>query len=64
MIDLPYVCSFLCVGIMGTELEMDVKLCGVFWVSSCDISQSVKRVMVIDPLFLNHCTVLVAEYKW
>jgi hypothetical protein len=64
MIDLPYVCSFLYAGIMGTELEMDVELRGVFWVSSCDISQSVKRVKVTDPLFLNHCTVLLAEYKW
>jgi len=47
------VCSFLCAGMMGTELGMDVELRGVFWVSSCDISQSVKRVKVTDPLFLD-----------
>jgi len=51
--EVPYVCSFLCAGMMGTELGMDVELRGVFWVSSCDISQSVKRVKVTDPLFLD-----------
>jgi hypothetical protein len=34
----------------GTEL------CGVFWVSSCDVSQSVKRVKVTDPLLLDQYT--------
>lgn len=64
MIDLPYVCSFLCAGMMGTALGMDVELHGVFWVS-CDTGQSVKRVKVTEPLFLDHYTVLlVAEYKW
>jgi hypothetical protein len=63
--DLPYVCSFLCAGMMGTELGMDIKLRGVFWVSSFDISQSVKRVKFTDPLFLEHCTMLlVPEYEW
>jgi len=50
---------------MGTELGMDIKLRGVFWVSSFDISQSVKRVKFTDPLFLEHCTMLlVPEYEW
>jgi hypothetical protein len=36
---------------MRTELGLDIELCGVFWVSSCDVSQSVNRVKVVDPLF-------------
>jgi len=35
--------SFLCAGMMRTELEVEVELWGVFWLS-CDISRSVKRV--------------------
>jgi hypothetical protein len=46
-----YVWSCLCVGMMRTELGLDVELRGVFWVSSCDVSQSVNRVKVVDPLF-------------
>jgi len=36
----------------------------VFWLSSCDVSQSVKRVKVTAPLFLDQCTLfLVGMYK-
>ena len=50
---------------MGTELGVDVELCGVFWLSLCDVGQSVKRIKVTDPLFLNHYTLsLVDVYKW
>jgi hypothetical protein len=32
------------------------ELCGVFWVSSCDVIRSVKRVKVTNPLFLDQYT--------
>jgi len=36
---------------MRTEPGLDVELCGVFWVSSCDVCQDVKKVNVADPVF-------------
>jgi len=47
VIELSYVWSFLCADMMRTELGVYVKYCGVFWVSSCDVSQAVRRVNVI-----------------
>jgi len=35
------------------------ELCGVFWVSSCDVRQSVKRAKITDPLFLDQYTLLL-----
>jgi len=41
-----------------------IELCVVFWVSSCDVSPSVKWVKVLDPLFLDQYTLfLVGMYK-
>ena len=51
VMDLPYVRSVLCAGVMRTEPEVDVELCGVFWVSSCGVCQGVKKVNVAGTLF-------------
>jgi len=43
------------------QLGVDIQLCGVFWVSSYDISQGVKWVKVVDPLFLNQYILLLED---
>jgi hypothetical protein len=45
--ELSYVWSFLYADMMRTEMGVYIEYCGVFWVSSCDFSQGVKRVKVI-----------------
>ena len=41
-----------------------IELYGVFWVSSCDVSQNVKRVKITAPLFLDQYTsFLLGTYK-
>jgi hypothetical protein len=45
------------------ELNWKVtELCGVFWVSSCDVRGSVKRAKVTDPLD-QYTLLLVGMYK-
>ena len=42
------------------ELKWEgIELCGLYWLSSCDVSQSVKTVKVTDPLFLDQYTLLL-----
>lgn len=41
------------------ELDLDVELCSVFWVSSCDVCQGVSRVKVFDLLFLDQYILLM-----
>lgn len=48
-----------------SELNWEgTELCVVFWVSSCDVSQSVKRVKVTDPLFLDQYTLFFGRYVY
>jgi hypothetical protein len=44
---------------MRTELGLDIELCGVFWVSPCDVSQGVNRVKVVDRPFLDQYILLL-----
>jgi hypothetical protein len=48
--NLPYIWSFLCANMMRTKLGVDIESCGAFGVSSCDITQGVNRVKVVDPM--------------
>ena len=50
VMDLHCVWSLLCAGVMRTELGIEVELCGVFWVSFCDVSLGVKRITAVDPI--------------
>jgi len=43
---------------MRTELGVDIDLCGI---SSCDVSQGVKWVKVMHPLFLDQYIFLLED---
>jgi len=45
-------------GMIRTELGVDIDLCGV---ASCDISEGVKWVKVMDPLFLDQYIFLLED---